>query len=498
MRRVSSRFILCLFGFAALTAGTVSASADQVARDAAVRLLRQTVHTQRDGSHLAKLFALRQLGDPTLRPLFEQIVDHGEWQVQVHGVLGLAEVSPDRRLDPRLVSRTAAAAAHDAIVASAIDLELIGPEEMAQLLDLAELSPAARVMLYAERTLQGNPPEVESLERFADHDRIQVAALASVLLKQRGRGYALTALQTRLGEEPAARRDQLRLWLLESIRQYELDALFDWARAIAWDDEQRSELIDAAVWTCLHLRPEESFALWRHRIDQIESRARQVYYILMLLAAAGESLNEEWVAAFPSNGDLLNQLARLGRAKALNTDRVTPMIALIDIGHGRTNEWLMAEASRLSAEEAERLYAHIIESIGRPGGMRPDRIALAIEAAARLFTVNPDRIETMIRDEQATEDMRYVMLLGLLETTEERAGRIAAEIVQPGFSRTDSLTLLLVAKHADELTEAQLRRLGMIVAGGGRVSEMVRVQSAWLYLKHQRRIDETLPAIFLP
>ena len=497
MRRGSSRFILCLLGFAALTAGMGAASADQVARDAAVRLLSQTVHTQRDGSHLAKLFALRQLGDPTLRPLFEQIVDHAEWQVQVHGVLGMAEVSPDRRLDPRLVPRTAAAA-HDAIVASAIDLELIGPEEIAHLLDLDELSSVARMMLYAERTLQGNLPEAENIERFANSDRIQVAALASMLLKQRGRGYALTALQTRLAEESPARRDQLRLWLLESIRQYELDALFDWARTIAWDDEQRPELVDAAVWTCLHLRPEESFELWRHRVHQIESRARQVHYILMLFATTGESLGEPWVAAFPSNGDLLSQLARLGRAKALNTDRVTPMLALIDIGHGRTNQWLMAEAGRLSSDEAERVYAHIIESIGRPGGMRPDRIALAIDAVARLFSVNPDRIETMIRDEQATEEMRYVMLLGLLETPEDRAGRIAAEIVQPGFSRTDSLTLLLVAKHADELTEAQLRRLGMIVAGGGRVSEMVRVQSAWLYLKHQHLIDETLPAIFSP
>ncbi len=494
MLRPSRRFLVSLFGIAVLI-GPVPVQAD-VAQEAAEALLARAIHPQRDGSHLSKLFALRQLGDPSQRPLYEGLLEHPEWQVQVHAVLGLAEIAPDRRVDPELVLGTALPA-HDAIVASAIDLDLIGSEEMESLLASDELSPAARMMIYAERTLHGSPPDVERLVRFTDHERLQVAALAAVLLKQRGRDDALAALEARLNEETAVRRDQMRLWLLESIRQYRLDRLLDWTQGIGWDDQQRRELIDAAVWTSLHLDTAASLDLWQHRIGRIDSRARQVKYILMLLAS-GEDIPANLADELPGNGELLTLLVAMVRAVATGTDRTAPMLRLIEIGHVRTNEWVLTAARDLPAPEAERVLVHLVASMERPGGMRPDRISLAIEGASRLFQLSPDRIDWMIDDAQDSEDLLYVLLLSLLDTQDPRAGEIARRIARPGFTRTDSLTLLLVAKHAEELNEAQRRQLGRIVAGGGRVSEMVRVQSAWLYLKHHDRIEATLARIRTP
>ena len=74
--------------------------------EASVRHVRRAVIAQRDGSHLPRLFALRQLGDPTLKPLLYQLAHHEEWQVQVHAVLGLAEIDEPNRIDPWLVTQT--------------------------------------------------------------------------------------------------------------------------------------------------------------------------------------------------------------------------------------------------------------------------------------------------------------------------------------------------------------------------------------------------------
>ena len=75
--------------------------------DAAIRCLRNAVESQPRGDHLALILALRQLSDESLRPLFLQLVEHLEWQVQVHAVLGLAEldqaaVQPYAAIDPCL------------------------------------------------------------------------------------------------------------------------------------------------------------------------------------------------------------------------------------------------------------------------------------------------------------------------------------------------------------------------------------------------------------
>src|SRR5262245_4009222 len=68
--------------------------------EGAIRIMKRAASAQRDGGHLPLLFALRQLRDPDLKPFFTQLAQSDDWQIQVHAVLGLAEIDPSKRIDP--------------------------------------------------------------------------------------------------------------------------------------------------------------------------------------------------------------------------------------------------------------------------------------------------------------------------------------------------------------------------------------------------------------
>ena len=86
--------------------------------------------------------------------------------------------------------------------------------------------------------------------------------------------------------------------------------------------------------------------------------------------------------------------------------------------------------------------------------------------------------------------------MGLLESRSPLAGEAARQAKRIGFGRADSLALILIAKHATRLTPQELSELGVVAAGGGRISEVLQTQAAWLYLKHSSSIEKALAETF--
>jgi hypothetical protein len=94
--------------------------------------------------------------------------------------------------------------------------------------------------------------------------------------------------------------------------------------------------------------------------------------------------------------------------------------------------------------------------------------------------------------------LQQAILLGLFETTAPEVGQAAAALPRIGSGQADSLALLLVARHSATLNDQQKQQLGLIAAGGGRVSEILQVQAAWLYLKRTGQVDRALAAVAAP
>ena len=76
------------------------------------------------------------------------------------------------------------------------------------------------------------------------------------------------------------------------------------------------------------------------------------------------------------------------------------------------------------------------------------------------------------------------------------AGRVAQGVKRIGFNRADSMALILIAKHAEQISPEELQQLAVIGSGGGLVTATLEVQAAWLYLKHAAKIEQALAATF--
>jgi hypothetical protein len=198
----------------------------------------------------------------------------------------------------------------------------------------------------------------------------------------------------------------------------------------------------------------------------------------------------------PADDELIEAMARAGKAISSGEDAAGPLILLLDLGHLKSKRWAMDAAQRLPDEQAARIYLHLLDRVDGDARGRDERAELAMMATARLFEIEPETVA--LRLEQVPDDSltQQAMLMGLLDSRSPAAGKAARRVTRIGFSRADSVALILIAKHSQPLSAQELEQLGFIASGASRVSEGLRAQAAWLYLKHTSKIEQALAETF--
>ena len=156
----------------------------------------------------------------------------------------------------------------------------------------------------------------------------------------------------------------------------------------------------------------------------------------------------------------------------------------------------MEFASQLDDAHAVRIYDHVLTR-SEAQADRPDGpLGLIAEAASRLFEIEPQRVLARLSAVPDDSPAQEALLLGLFQSTSKSVGDAAAALPRIGAGRADCLALLLMAKHATSLAADDLRQLGLIASGGGRVTPGLQVQAAWLYLKHSEATEQALAEVF--
>jgi len=469
--------------------------------DASVRHMRRAVTAQSDGSHLARLFALRQLCDATLEPLFRRIAQHEPWPVQVHAILGLAEIAvtdTGSHIDPWLV-RQVDTSAQQMLIASALDMGLAGREQIQELLAWDELDSQSRLMLIGELMLDGvaaaDTVDRSSVAKLAGSSHREIAGMASMLLAQLGDAAPFSAHADQLATLPNRDRNRHLLWMLEIVRQFELTVMEDWVRQTIETPGVDRDVKYWGVYTVLTLDAREGAALWERHLGSDPGYGQQVRYGMLALAA-GKEVPVRVYDRLDSKEALVRRMVDVGRAMSEGRNLMGPLIALIDLGHAKTATWAMQTLEELPPAESGPVYQHIIENFEREQDGQAERNAAAIEATTNLFEADPNAVLGRLQAVPDDSVSQEVILLGLFETRSAAAGRAAAGLRRIGAGRADSLALLLMARHGEPLSDDDIRSLGRIAAGGGRVSIGLQAQAAWLYLKRSGEIDRALLAIF--
>jgi hypothetical protein len=167
----------------------------------------------------------------------------------------------------------------------------------------------------------------------------------------------------------------------------------------------------------------------------------------------------------------------------------------MDVGNPRTSEWVMSKLGDLPADQARVVYVHLIDHAGDEGPGAPGRVMRASAAAAKLYATDPNEVLTRLRAAEDDSLTQEVLMLGLLEQDSVEIGKIARGIRRIGTGRADNLTLLLLARNATDLDAVSLGQLGLLVRGGGQIGDGLRMQAAWLYLRHTDAIDPALTRV---
>ncbi|MHC4127187.1 MAG: hypothetical protein ACYTE6_06150 [Planctomycetota bacterium] len=474
---------------------TAAPPASDRAVDASIRQLRRVVVPRRDGLHLLLLTSLRQLRDPTLRSFFYQLSQHGSPLVRIHAILGLAEIEETGQIDPWLISRLESPEARYAAISNALVQGLIDTEHIGKLLEWDDLESKARALLLAEQVARGQPPDREALARLAEHPTVNVAGLAACVLAQLGDSAPFSAYRARVDALPPGERVRHLTVIFRAVAEYKLDAVIDWVADIAAAPDTDPDIAAEGIAAVMALDPPRGVALWTRALGPSPRYGKCVRFALLLLDA-GSTVPASAYDQLPREDQLIDAMARAGKAISSDQDAADDLISLLDLGHLKTVRWAMDAARDLPDEQAARIYVHLLDRVDGDARGRDDRAELAMTATARLFEIDPETVTQRLAQVPDDSLTQQAMLLGLLESRSPAAGDAARGVKRIGFSQADSVALILITKHAQPPSPQELEQLGVIASGGGRVSDGLRAQAAWLYLKHTSKIEQALTETF--
>ncbi len=489
MKHGSVRTILVV---ALLLLGTSRATADSLS--ASIGQLEMAVTPQRGGDHLNLLFALRQLQAPAMRPLFYKLVQHEEWAVQVHAVLGLAALSESKQIDPWLV-RQMNPNGHDALIANALDLGMLDPEQMRELIRHDELGPMPRLLVLSELVSLDEQASAEQLQKLCDHADLHVSALAAAALVQTGDESKFSAVRQRLASMSNRERQLHLQWLFEAIRQYEFTALLPWIKQTLNDETLDEPVQFAAVFALAELGDSDVMGFWSESLGAKPRHVQLIRYALILLVCADEVPLDAF-DQLPADDVLLQQIAATGRAIRSQRNQVLELKNLLDLEHRKSTDLAMPHIKNLSDTQAADIYGHLIDRLARTEAQNAETIAVGVRATGELMKIDPILVLNRLKTAEDDSIHQQAILLGLMDVHDESVGEAASTIRRIGAGRADSLALLLMAKNLPTLEVEQINRLGMIASGGGRVSAVLQTQAAWLYVQHTGNVEKALGRLF--
>jgi hypothetical protein len=282
-------------------------------------------------------------------------------------------------------------------------------------------------------------------------------------------------------------------------RRYNLTALVPWITGVVSAPDIDRELAYRSAFALLMLDGEAGLKAWRAFLGNEPSFSHRVRCGTLLLACGNKAPLAAYEALAPAPlGDDEQLLARIidtGQAISSASDPSTALIALLDVGHLKTSLWAMEYLKELPAAQSRPVYEHLIDRMREPRDEWTDGTAQVVESTARLFEIDHDAVVSRLQTAQDDSPLQQAILLGLFETTAPEAGAAAGRLPRIGSGQADSLALLLVVKHTTTLHDEQKAQLGLIAAGGGRVSDILQVQAAWLYLKRTGQLDRALASV---
>ena len=420
-----------------------------------------------------------------MQDMFYRLLQHDDWHVQVHALLGLAEIDEGTQLDPWLVTQITPLA-REQVIANAIDMEMLTPEGMQKILEWDRLEASNQLLLMAELQKRGMNDlfDAKQLRSLTNDNDLVVAAIASLLISEDDPA-PLSAVNARLEiASPSERLSVLRR-MIEVIRIYELEAAAPWLDEIL-EDEPSEDLLYWGTYTLMTVAPDRARAHWDRMIGSDPSYRNRIMGAIQFLEADLAPDADVRTRLKAQDDPLISMILDTADARADGQPVSANVKQLIDTGHPRVIDWAMRTSKEFPLDQAVSIYGHFIDlpETTRKRSQQITQRSHAISAMATLLEIAPDEAVDRLRDAEDDSMQQQTLLMGSMQSQHPELAEVVGQIRRIGSSRADSLALLLLARTNKELSPADLQQLGRISAGGGQLNNTLQIQAAWLYLKH--------------
>lgn len=409
------------------------------------------------------------------------------------GILGLAELSAERDIDPALVLRLSAIEDRSTAVRNAVGFRLLKVQTLRELLRSPDWPVLDRVVLNAELHRQGESFDAEQLREASIDPSDEVAGLASALLFQSGDRTAWSAFRTRLASRKGEIRNPVVQELAKALLLYSIKAPVGELLDIVQDDSYTPATRMIVNGTALVLDPPAGQADWKSFVARERGQATLLRAGLQLLAQEN-SVAPSMGQAIRNGEPLIESIADAIEASA--SDDQTALASALEVVIDRSNrqaaEWAVRRAGALPSDLGARVWNHLLERFLTGPDNTLALSPVVLDAARRLALVDPSALEKLINKAKDEQQVQEILVLALCDAASPEAAAVARRVRGSFTRRGDALAILAIARGEAKLDAEILKELGIVAAGGGNLDPTLLVQAAWLFARHSGRSDEAL------
>lgn len=461
--------------------------------ETAVAQIQKAMAPSQNGVQHFRWVSLRLLADPAMNPLFEWLTLQKDIPLQVDGYMGIALVCANKSLDDTRVSQLNDPALRRILIIEALSLDLLKPAALNGLLKSPDLTNYECALLVAELNRQGQSWDKSLLTNAPTDDALEVAGLASMLLLERGDDGSWRAFLRNCQALAPDDLDSLLAQLASAARQYRIVAAVGPLLEITKASTGSASL--TATTTAISLSPTVGRMAVLERLKTDRSQSNLVRMGLLMLSAKDGIQAGDFEQL--RNGDpLVEAIANAGVAMRNSTaDQASALGALLTNGNRASCEYVLNLASTLPPEVSSPLLFQVLRRVAASNSIsNADQITtlLAVQSILRIPAAHPELLQITIMSAQNNIQLLETIMSVVADSSSAEASAFARSIRGKLSRRGDSMALLALAKNSIPLTAEEIKELGSLAAGGGKLDTSSQIQAAWLYLKYINREKDAI------
>ena len=462
----------------------------------ALRVLKDGVLADNEGRQHAAMMALRQLRDPGVSPLFARLLESDRWALRVDSVLGLAELSADGRIDLSKVERLPGERDRDAAISAILALRLADATQVKSMLEWSDIPSSSRVLLAGELRRLGESPDAAALARLAGSKTPEVAGFATcIALDLKAADAEATATRTRdlVAALAPATRSSAVAQIAEASAASGLRGAGPFIATLIALPELSDESRMRALGSLLTLSPADAYPELAKLVAADRSNASLLRYAAILLASGARAPAAEW-DRFRNGDEALEGIANAGTSLAADKE-ADAYRTLVGLERRVVLRAALDGARRIGPSARRAFGLACLELVLKPGPTPPQLSETLLAALFDLAELAPDELKAPLASSDLDIATSDAILMSLLNAGTPAAAEVAKSARGRASRLGEGQIAVLAGRNTEKLSPAEIDELLRVAGGAVNVSYAVRVQAAWLWLRHSGRTADAISAI---